>query len=369
MKNYFKFLLVGFIYFFTIATTCHAASAIEGKLLSYMSRQVSGLSLVAETQTDIKEEKSRAKVTTKSRQDGVFIFTNLLPNKTYKVTLTDHKKFISNPLYITAPPNGTRLSDTPLLFAVMPLQSGIWYYNPKSSQFTSINASVELVPINSMENLGGNAGLGRSGLSAFYIARSIDVDKQSFPAEKGGFLVTLNADIVDFGMLHPISRFGVPDALYYNIQDFRDGKPYYRKASVATSKFEDGGSKLFCLSLQNTDRGIYIVTTKSEQINMSRILGGETAPKEGYLVTVSQGEEYKARVKGQSYPSIVGNFRSDSSSSDQASRKVSIDKSPDGMVWTITFLTDESCSYHGYASWPKIYGYGGYAWRIKIPLP
>ena len=292
--------LVFFVFMFFDLSISHADNGIEGNIESYTSQQRSGISLIAETETDIKEELSKAKKTTKSKKDGVFIFKDLIPNKKYRISVNDGK-YISQPIYVAAPEKGTRIAKKPLLLALLPPKGGIWFYDSKHSKFIDIYQGHKPVKIRSHSRLGGSGGLGRSHLSAFSV-HSKDIFNPAIIRKNKGYIFVFNDDIEDFAKLNKIIKQGIasiPDGYYYNIRDFYGDrlKPAYDKPNLSHKiTFKDRGLNLNGFSLSNLVRGIYIITTKIEKQNMSRILGGERAPREGYLLHVTEGDEYTANL-------------------------------------------------------------------------
>ncbi|MCF8110363.1 MAG: hypothetical protein K9J85_02635 [Desulfobacteraceae bacterium] len=302
--------IIGLTLFSSAACT---NNGIEGRLEPYGVDLKEGIQVIAETRTNIKEDLSKAKKITTCDQNGVFTFKNLIPGKGYRIRVSG-SRYISGSIYAPAPEKGTHIAKNPLKYTAIPPGKGIWFYDPGNSKFENVAQNNDVVKIRSHSGLGGNAGLGRSNLSAFSIAPRDT--RNPFTVSSEGYIFVLEEKLKDFAKLGKITKPGIPeitDGYYYNIRDFqgKELKAVFDKPNITNQlSIKHKGRNLYAFSLDGLSRGLYVIPTKIERQNMGRILGGEPAPREGYVLFLTEGEEYNAHLllKSKKYKDSIQIF-------------------------------------------------------------
>lgn len=281
------------------------AGGLEGAVKPYATEKLGNLTVYAITDTDIKEELPLAKQKTKTNSEGIFTFKKLLAHKTYRILVTE-SGYSSNTVRAIVPEEGTRLIRDKITFAPTPPSQGIWVFSRSRNSFKNLSPYYFPVNIRSHEGLGGNGGLGQSHRSAFSVDPQ-DLENTCF-ATNDDFIFVRGVNMSNFTQLSFIASLGrasIPDGYYLNVKDFsgKNSAPTYTKPNLRDRVvFEGMGSRISAYRLSSLSPGFYCLVTKTEKQNMGRILGGETAPRKGFLLYVDrikqeENKSAKERIK------------------------------------------------------------------------
>lgn len=90
-----------------------------------------GVTVTATAETDIKEEKPKAKLTTKTDADGKYQFTGLLPDKEYIIDVGEEGVMAESRPRVRPAAEGTKLVEDVLQICPLPSEPGIWFYTNK----------------------------------------------------------------------------------------------------------------------------------------------------------------------------------------------------------------------------------------------
>jgi len=278
-------------------------NGIEGNAQYFgINKNAAGVKLEAKTNTDIKEEQSKASFTVTTDSNGHFKIKGLLPNKGYQLTSID-PRFDSGTIYEDAPEKGTKIIKAPFVVCPIPPGPGIWLFDGNSAEFKRIleitEDSKKKVPIRVHE---GMVGGGFGNTSAFSIAEE-NIKSVAASLPRTGLLVIAGGGISDIGQLFKqpkqvLARTAIPDGWYYNIQrfyeeDFMIVGNKMLKIQVQKPKLEEayksatGKRSIWAYPLNSFSPGLYIFTTNiASGQRSSQVLFGESHPQEGFVIKI-----------------------------------------------------------------------------------
>lgn len=277
-------------------------NGFEGSVVRYGDEKaLSNIIVEAKTKTDIREQMSKAHKTDKTNSAGQFKISGLIP-KGYQVQVRD-PKYISSSIYAYAPEKGTKVIEKPLTACPLPPGKGIWIYEFGSSKFNRLELEIEKKVVVKVH--AGLIGGGFGNRSAFSVAND-DTNKVCAEIERGGLLIISGGGVKDIAQLHKISKKTVSlggrgkaeieEGWYYNIRDFY-GKDFMivgrklLKAKIQAPYLKNALNikkrNLWAIPLKNFSSGLHILTTEvASGQRASSILGGESHPREGYLIRI-----------------------------------------------------------------------------------
>jgi hypothetical protein len=289
---------VGALSFCVLFFGC-ARNGLEGNAQYFGSNKpASGVKIEAKTNTDIKEEQSKASFTVTTDSSGHFNIKSLLPNKSYSIKSAD-PNFDSTIIYEEAPGKGTKIIKESIIVCPLPPGNGLWIFDESSNKFREIMLDInKKVQIRVHEDV-------IEGPWGYYSAFSIsDRDAQSISdkTSRNGLLMIRGSGISDIAHLFKIPEKIVPgfrqaviqEGWYYNISDFYE-EPFMgsklRKARVQKPNLEGAfvskNYSLWALPLNRFEPGLYLLATNiASGQRASQVLFGESHPKEGFLIKV-----------------------------------------------------------------------------------
>jgi hypothetical protein len=284
-------------------------NGFEGNVQLYGSNNpASGIEITASTNTDIKEEQSKASIVVKTDSKGHFNIRGLLPNKNYVIRSSD-PRFDSKTLYEGAPEKGTKIIKEPLLVCPKP-PDGIWLFDANLGTFTQeiIRGDEKKVSIRVHEGMIGGAW----GNSSAFSVSDEDIKSLAASIPRNGLLVVGSGALSDIGQLFKIPRQvlahkEIPEGWYYNIHNFYEEdfmrvgnkmlKVHVQKPNLKEAyRSESGKFPIWAFPLQNFSPGYYIFTTNvATGQRASQVLFGESHPKEGFIVEIGRDDIKKSQ--------------------------------------------------------------------------
>ncbi len=119
-------------------------NGFEGNAKFFTGQPASGIKIEASTDTNIKEEKGKATLVTKSDELGNFRFNDLLANKYYRVSTNDNK-FHSYTIGFKAPVKGVFQHDDTLLVFPFTEENGLYRVNMNNKPLKTMRCDADAV--------------------------------------------------------------------------------------------------------------------------------------------------------------------------------------------------------------------------------
>lgn len=269
-------------------------NGIEGDVKIYKSdKPVPGIRVQAVTNTDIKEEQSKANRFGTSDMTGHFRISGLLPLKKYRITVADDG-YVADAVVETAPEKGTRISGDSLFACPSPPSDGIWFFNIDNGKFEQVDRT-DAPRLSPRVHMGMLPGMW-SRNNAYSISDN-DALKVSVAIPHAGLIILKGKAAEDIARLYHINRKNIQNRYieggwYFNISNFYfDGMlgitPNIQELQLG-SIFKQGG--ISAIPVENLAEGLYFFTTKTALLQRSALRGNLNQPQEGYLVRVGTAQ-------------------------------------------------------------------------------
>jgi hypothetical protein len=206
------FILITFIF------ACQSqppGPGIEGQIIIFgLNTPASGVTVTAITETDIKEQQSKAIVKTVSDSSGRFLIKGLLPNKHYKLRITD-QSFMGSEEFVETPFEGTRTMQKPFIALPIPPTKGIWIYSSDIKTRIDIMPKAKNISINELFIFPDTYHL----RYAFFIEKQNADNKISAKIPRNSILVIREVSLADIGFL-----FHIPTKTFYISKTYANNK-------------------------------------------------------------------------------------------------------------------------------------------------